>query len=61
MRRCYNRIPGVFDALNCAIPFTGVLTICPDKFFHRKMLICAVPIHIGIITKILSYSIPALC
>ena len=52
MRRCYNYIPSIFNTLDYAIPFTGVLTICLDKFFYGKMLICAMPIHIGIITKI---------
>ena len=61
MRYGYNRIPGIFNELDYTIPLAGVVTICPDKFFHGKMLVRAVPIHIGSITKVLSYSIPVLC
>ena len=61
MRRCYNYISSIFNTLDYAIPFTGVLTICLDKFFYGKMFICAMPIHIGIITKMPSYSLLILC
>ncbi len=41
--------------LNRSIPFTRIFTICPDILFYRKMLIRAMPIHIGILPEISPY------
>lgn len=41
-------------SLDGSIPFTGIVAICPDVFFHSELLIGTVPTDYSIISKICS-------
>lgn len=51
---CNNQIIYNFYSLNGSIPFSGILTICGNIFIHRKMLVAAMPIYIGVRMKVFS-------
>ena len=38
---------GSDDLLHFAIPFAGVLAICPDKFLYGEMLVGVMPVYEG--------------
>ena len=53
-RNCNDQIFYGFDSFNNSIPVNRIYAISNDKFIYSKMLVCAVPVHIGLLMKISS-------